>query len=88
MALGDNELNEIAQLLAAPGADGELFTELRRRFQHLSWTRCDASDMAEEPFRSLGKFDLHLVDGSDHCVQVTSDPARATGVILAKRSVA
>ena len=88
MALGDNELNEIAQVLAAPGADAELFAELRRRFKHLSWTRCDASDMAEEPFRTLGRFDVHLVDRSDHCVQVTSDPARATGVIIAKRSAA
>ena len=87
MALGDNELNEIAQVLAAPGADAELFAELRRRFQHLSWTRCDASDLAEEPFRSYGRFDLHLLDSSDHCAQVTSDPARATGVIVAKRIV-
>ena len=85
MALGENELNEIAQLLASPGADAEVVAELRRRFTHLSWTRCDASDVAEEPFRSCGRFDLHLLDTSDHCAQVTTDLARATGIILAKR---
>jgi len=85
MALAENELNEIAQLLASPGADVDMMAELRRRFAHLSWTRCDASDVAEEPFRSCGRFDLHLLDASDHCAQVTTDPARATGIILAKR---
>ncbi len=87
MSLGENELNEIAQVLMAPGADADMFTELRRRFAHLSWTRCDASDVAEEPFRSYGRFDLHLLDSHDHCAQVTTDPERATGVILAKKIV-
>lgn len=87
MALAENELDEIAKLLAAPGAEAETVAELRRRFRHLSWTRCDASDMTEPPFRRCGRFDLHLLDTSDHCAQVTTDPARTTGVILARRSV-
>jgi hypothetical protein len=28
---------------------------------------------------------VHLLDGADHCVTVTDDPARATGVIVAFR---
>jgi hypothetical protein len=86
MALAETELNEIAQVLNGPDASGAAFGELRRRFPHLALTRCDASDVTEEPFRSYPAFDLHLLDASDHCAQVTDDPARATGLILARRS--
>jgi hypothetical protein len=86
MALADSELNEIEQVLTGPDASAVAFGELRRRFPHLALTRCDASDVTEEPFRSYPVFDLHLLDASDHCAQVTADPARATGLILARRS--
>jgi hypothetical protein len=85
MPLVENELNEIERVLAAPDAAGAAFGELRRRFPHLALTRCDASDVGEEPFRCYPAFDLHLLDASDHCAQVTADPARATGLILARR---
>jgi hypothetical protein len=86
MALADHELTEIENVLASPNAGSEAFGELRRRFPHLSLTRCDASDVTEAPFRSFAMFDLHLLDSSDHCALVTDDPTRATGVILAKRA--
>ena len=86
MALGPNELLEIDQVLSAPDADARVFAQLRGRFPNLSWTRCDASDVTESPFRSYSRFDVHLVDRSDHCVQITADPARATGIVLADRT--
>jgi Family of unknown function (DUF6129) len=87
MALGVDDLTVIDELLSATPADGEAFAALRQRFPHLSWTRCDASDVVEEPFRTYGRFDLHLLDSADHCVRITSDPTQATGVILARRNV-
>jgi hypothetical protein len=86
MALGPNELLEIDQVLSAPEADARVFAQLRSRFPHLSWTRCDASDVTESPFRIYSRFEVHLVDRSDHCVQITADPARATGIVLASRT--
>jgi len=86
MALGPNELLEIDQVLSAPDADARVLAQLRSRFPNLSWTRCDASDVTESPFRSYSRFDVHLVDRSDHCVQITADPARATGIVLANRT--
>ncbi len=83
MAISDVELTEIETLLGAGGATA--LSELRAKFSHLSWTRCDASDVIEEPFRSFADCDVHLLDGADHCVTVTADPARATGVIVAFR---
>lgn len=88
MAVNVEELTEIERVLSAPHADGHLIAELRRRFAHLSWIRCDASDVTETPYRSYAGFDLHLLDGADHCAHVTADPARATGIILAMRKPA
>lgn len=86
MALSADELTEIERVLSAPGADTQAFAELRTRFPHLAWTRCDASDVTEAPFRTYSRYDVHLLDGADHCVQITDDPTRATGIVLAKRS--
>lgn len=88
MALGADELSEIEQLLSIYNPAANLLAELRRRFPHLLWTQCDASDVTEAPFRSYQRFDIHLLDRTDHCVQITSDPARATGIVLAARSTA
>lgn len=87
MALGADELMEIDRVLSDPSVDAHVFTELRRRFPHLSWTRCEAADVAEAPFRSYSRFEVHLVDRTDHCLQITADPARASGIVLANRNV-
>jgi hypothetical protein len=87
MSLAAGELAEIEQALAAPDAGFQTYAALRQKFPHLSWVRCDASDVTETPFRSFHAFDLHLLDSADHCAQITADPARATGIVLAKRVV-
>ncbi|RTL79373.1 MAG: hypothetical protein EKK29_21570 [Hyphomicrobiales bacterium] len=83
MAISDVELTEIETLLGSEKTP--VLSELRAKFSHLSWTCCDESDVIETPFRSFMHCDLHLLDGADHCVTVTDDPARATGVIVAYR---
>ena len=85
MALALSELAKIEQVLASDVAS-QAYLELRQKFPHLAWIRCDASDVTEEPYRSFREFDLHLLDSADHCAQITNDPARATGVVLAKRA--
>jgi hypothetical protein len=85
MALSMEDLTEIDRILSAPGADAQTFTQLRSRFPHLAWTRCDASDVTEAPFRIYARFDIHLLNSADHCAQLTVDPGCATGIVLAKR---
>lgn len=87
MALAAHELAEIEETLAAPDVTTHVLSALRQRFPHLAWIRCDASDVTETPFRSVGEFDLHLLDSADHCAGITDDPARATGIVLARRAV-
>ena len=87
MALAAEELMEIYRVLSASDVDASVYHALRQRFPHLSWTRCDASDVTEAPFRSYPRFEVHLVDRTDHCVQITADPLRASGIVLADRKV-
>ncbi|CAO3407449.1 hypothetical protein [Azospirillum largimobile] len=44
-----------------------------------------AAVMAEDPFREEAGFDLHLVDGNNHCWLITDKPELATGVVIAQR---
>jgi hypothetical protein len=90
MGLGTDELNAIDELLRAEpvtSSDGgaHAFASFRRRFPRVSVTPCDASDVdLETPFRVYPRMSLLLVDASDHCARFTSDPARATGIVLAR----
>ncbi|WP_247406633.1 MULTISPECIES: DUF6129 family protein [unclassified Bradyrhizobium] len=87
MALATEQLIEIERLLETANTDTSAVADLRRRFPQLTLVRCDASDVTQQPFRRLPQFDLHLIDGSDHCMQITADQARATGLVLARRHV-
>lgn len=87
MALTASDLAEIERALASSDVGSQVYLELRQKYPHVAWIRCDASDVTEAPFRSYREFDLHLLDSADHCAQITADPARATGIVLAKRVV-
>jgi hypothetical protein len=87
MALGADELMEIDRILSGPSVDARVISQLRGRFPNLSWTGCDVTDLTEEPFRRYPRFELHLVDRTDHCLQITADPMRASGIVLASRSM-
>ncbi len=92
MGLGADELAAIDELLAAESASASsdhagARADFRRRFPRLSLTRCDVSDMdAENPFRVYPGMSLFLVDASDHCWRITSDPSQATGIVLARHA--
>ena len=89
MPLTLHQLEQIDDVLAG-APDGALaMAALRQRLPGLRVTECDASDVdCETPFRGYGAFDLHLVDGRDHCWRLTIDPDVATGVMIAARRTA
>jgi len=92
MGLGTDELAAIDALLGeepAPASSGnaDALARFRLQFPRLSVTRCDASDVDfETPFRVFPAASVFLVDASEHCWRFTSDPARATGIVVARRS--
>jgi hypothetical protein len=88
MALGPEDLAQIDGLLGSADAETSAVQALREQFPELSLTRCDQSDVdADEPFREYATFSIYLVDGADHCWRLTTDPAHATGLVVAKKRV-
>ena len=87
MALGAEDWNEIDLALSGEAAGASLVARLRQRFPRLSWTLCAASDVTETPYRSYPSFDIHLLDTADHCVRITTDADKATGLVVADRTV-
>ncbi|MBT0668286.1 hypothetical protein HT136_07885 [Novosphingobium profundi] len=89
MALSESDIARIDALVAALG-DGArpqmLGVALQRLVPGVALRQCDASDVLEDPFRSAGPCDLHLLDVSSHCIKVTDDPAEASGLLLAERA--
>ncbi len=77
MAIKAEELQDIETMLA--DADASIFATLRQKYPHLAWSRCDASDVLEEPYRSFKAFDMHLFDVSNHCPVVVKRPGRRLG---------
>jgi hypothetical protein len=90
MGLGTAELAAIDALLGvepvpAPGGYADALASFRVQFPRLTVTRCDASDVdLEAPFRVYPGASIFLVDSSDHCWRFTSDPSRATGIVVAR----
>jgi len=84
MALSQEQLDQVGALLlhVAPGANP--LPELRAAFPGLVFSRCDASDMSgETAVARAGSYDLFLVDNSEHCWRIVSDPHSAGGVVIA-----
>ena len=86
MPLSDEAMSKIEAALGPADADTKALAGLRGGLPGLSLTRCDLSDLGvEEPFRQYPRFNLYLVDASDHCWRITADPARATGLVVAEK---
>ena len=83
MALSVEELAQIEAVLESPGAGAQTLVQLRDRFPALTFTRCYAADLGTEiPFRERQTYNLYLVDRVEHCWRITSDPAKATGIVV------
>jgi hypothetical protein len=84
--LNESALARIEAALCPQDADATALSGFRNEFPNLSLTRCDVADLGvEPPFRQYPRFNLYLVDASDHCWRLTGDPARATGVVVAAK---
>ncbi len=86
MAISVDALDQIRSLLESDGPVAERIASLRKAFPGVSLTRCDASDMdAETPVLETARFDVYLIDTSEHCVRITTQPETATGIIVAEK---
>ncbi len=86
MPITPEQMRQIDQILAAAPADRATLEQLRKLGSGATATLCDAIDMADEtPARSYERCNLYLLDGRDHCMKITGDPAAATGLIIAAK---
>ncbi len=83
--IAEPDLDRIGAQVTGRAADETLVAELRAAWPGVHFTCCSEDDIPAnlEPVRLLGACNLYLVDSSDHCLRLTSDPERATGVVLA-----
>jgi hypothetical protein len=58
---------------------------LKKTWPDLRFTFCNDDDMPARlpPSLKREKFNLYLVNGSEHCLSLTDDPLHAIGVVLA-----
>jgi hypothetical protein len=61
---------------------------LRQSWPELRFTLCNDDDMPARLPAALkrDRFNLYLVNGSEHCLSLTDDPSHAIGVVVAEVS--
>jgi len=78
-------LTDIASWLKEHELGEGCMPELRQSYPDVHFTWCMDDDIGcEEPVLEEEDFNLYLVDGNDHCLKFTRDPAAATGVVVAE----
>lgn len=90
MTLSPDRIDAILALADARFAAGDRLDEVVKALRAANpdlktVTGTQSTVMAEEPFREAARFDLHLVDGNNHCWLITDKPDSATGIVIAER---
>ena len=70
--------------MQARGLSEDLISELRSQFDY-HFTYCMDDDMdAYTPAIEKDSFNVYFVDSSEHCSKLTTEPANASGFVLAE----
>lgn len=80
-------LDQIASFAAALGDLNEsALAVIKQSWPDLRFTLCSDDDMPARlpPALQRERFNLYLVNGSEHCLSLTDDPLHAIGVVLAR----
>lgn len=77
-------VESIARRVAGQGLDEAAVSGLRAAYPDLHFTYCSDDDIVSgRPVLQWSGFNVYLVDGRDHCLQLTGDYDAATGLVLA-----
>jgi hypothetical protein len=83
--INQNTLKAIANKIAANTLTESLIAQLRTEFAQLHFTYCSDDDICGVlPVLEYTSFNLYLIDGSEHCLSLTTDYQTATGVVVAE----
>ncbi|MBN2702254.1 MAG: hypothetical protein JXR29_12485 [Methylothermaceae bacterium] len=79
-------MTSIVDELSDRDLDETVVFSLRETYPDVHFTYCCDDDIVSgQPVVERPHFNVYLVDGSDHCLQLTGDCERATGLVLAYR---
>ena len=71
--------------LSKNGVDESTITKLREKWPDIYFTYCSDDDIhTGKPVEEAEKFNIYLVDSSDHCLCLTNDLDSATGLVIAE----
>jgi hypothetical protein len=77
-------VDAIANKLGSGDLDETAVSALRTEYPEVHFTFCADDDVTTGmPVAERPGFNVYLVDGRDHCLQLTGDYAAATGLVLA-----
>lgn len=81
-----DRLQEVSHWLASWPGGGDLQSGMRQAFPELHFTFCSDDDVAlDAPVAACEGYNLYLVDGSDHCLTLTTELEAASGLVVAER---
>ena len=81
----DAIVSQVEACARANALDESMASQLRNDFPDYHFTWCMDDDIgSEEPLLEREGFNLYLVDGEGHCLKLTTDLARANGVVIAE----
>lgn len=83
-------IEQVARVVERAGLNERTVGALREAFNEIHFTYCMDEDVGggagvNDPVREADGFNLYLVDGRGHCMRFTTDPASATGLVLAEK---
>ena len=83
--IAPERLDQLALIVQKAGLNEQTLSVLRETFRDMHLTYCMDEDIGVgEAVRRESGFNLYLVDGRGHCMQLTTDLESATGVVLAE----
>lgn len=83
--IAEADLDGIVSQIEAEGLSEDMVMGLRSSWPGLHFTYCSDDDICgPKPVRESEKFNLYLVDATEHCLRMTNNPEVATGIVLAE----
>ena len=83
--LTQDQLNQVAEHIGTNLLSEMLIADIRQAFPGIHFTYCMDDDIPNnQPVYNGRNFNLYLVDGREHCLCLTHQFEKATGIVIAE----
>ncbi|AJQ93959.1 hypothetical protein [Gynuella sunshinyii] len=81
----EQQLDDVVAYVAGAGLSEATIATLKQTYPDWHYTYAFDDDMGHaRPVRERDDFNVYLVNASDHCAQLTTQPEHASGVVFAE----